>query len=57
MQTMLKEVGNDDDHFKHPMAYKASTDPDTMYMHQALKEPDKRQFINAMVKEVQQNRT
>ena len=21
MQIMLKEVGNDDDHFKHPMAY------------------------------------
>ncbi len=34
------------------MAYKASADPDTMYMHQAVKEPDRDQFIAAMQKEV-----
>jgi hypothetical protein len=35
------------------MAYKASADPDTMYMHQAVKEPDKDKFIDeAMQKEV-----
>ena len=33
-------------------AYKASTDPDTMYMHQAMKEPDRKEFQEAMVKEV-----
>ena len=53
MKTILEEIGYDDDHFQHPMAYKASTNPDTMYMHQALKELDKRRFIDAMVKEVQ----
>ena len=34
------------------LAYKASADPDTMYMHQAVKEPDKDHFIAAMQKEV-----
>jgi hypothetical protein len=34
------------------LAYKASADPDTMYMHQAVKEPDRDNFIAAMQKEV-----
>ena len=35
------------------MAYKASTDPDTMYMHQTmLQEPNKAEFVKAMEKEV-----
>ena len=50
---MLEEIGYDNDHFQDLMAYKASTDPDTMYMSQALKESDKKHFIDAMVKEVQ----
>jgi hypothetical protein len=33
------------------LAYKASTDPDTMYYHQATKEPDKEQFLAAIHKE------
>ncbi len=37
----------------NPIAYKASTDPDTMYMHQAMMEPDKGEFIKAMQKEVE----
>ena len=53
-QAMLDEVGYDDDPFHHPMAYNAGTDPDTMYMYQALKEPDKKHFIDAIVKEVQE---
>jgi len=36
----------------HPLAYKASTDPDTMYMHQAMRQPDRMEFIHAMEKEV-----
>ena len=32
--------------------YKATADPDTMYMHQAMKEPDRAEFIKAMEKEV-----
>ena len=34
------------------MAYKATSDPDTMYLHQAMKEPDKDRFLQAMDKEV-----
>ena len=38
----------------HPMqAYAASADPDTMYYHEAMKEPDRKQFIKAMQKEVE----
>ena len=39
--------------YEHPMACKASTDPDTMYMHEAMKEKDRKQFILAMKKEVE----
>ena len=35
------------------IAMKASTDPDIMYLHQALRQPDKIKFIEAMKKEVQ----
>jgi hypothetical protein len=34
------------------LAYKASADPDTMYMHEAMKAPDRKEFIAAMEKEV-----
>ena len=38
---------------QHPMlAYAASADPDTMYYHEAMREPDRNEFIKAMVKEV-----
>ena len=38
---------------EHPvLSYAASSDPDTMYLHQALKQPDREQFIEAMTKEV-----
>ena len=37
---------------EHPlMAYKATSDPDTMYHHQAMKEPDRDEFWKAMQKE------
>ena len=37
----------------HPiMAYAASADPDTMYMHEAMQQPDKEEFLKAMEKEV-----
>jgi len=35
-----------------PMAFAASADPDTMYLHEALKEPDKHEFIKAMQQEM-----
>ena len=34
------------------VAYKATSDPDTMYHHEAMREPDKEEFKKAMVKEV-----
>ena len=34
------------------LAYKALVDPDTMYMHEATIELDKKQFIKSMGKEV-----
>ena len=33
-------------------AFKATTDPDTMYHHEAMREPDKAEFMKAMAKEV-----
>jgi hypothetical protein len=35
------------------VALAASTDPDTMYYHQAMKEPDKDKFLKAMLEEVE----
>jgi hypothetical protein len=38
---------------EHPlMAFKATSDPDTMYLHKAMGEPGKNEFIRAMDKEV-----
>ena len=34
------------------IAYAASKDPDTMYLHEAMRQPDRPQFIEAMQKEV-----
>jgi len=34
------------------MIFKATADPDTMYLHPAMKEPDWEQFREAMQKEV-----
>ena len=39
--------------FKELVAQKASTDPDTMYRHEAMKEPDYAKFLQAMEKEIQ----
>ena len=36
------------------LAYKAQADPDTMYLHQAMKQPDKGEFIESMSKEINQ---
>ena len=34
------------------LAYKATSDPDTMYHHEAMREPDREHFKQAMIKEV-----
>lgn len=49
--TLLEEE-EDWDHMVNPVAYAASADPDTMYMHQVLKQPDRQQFVEVMSKEV-----
>jgi hypothetical protein len=36
---------------QHLLAFKACTDPDTMYHHQAMKQPDREKFKEAMQKE------
>ena len=38
---------------QHPLlAFKAKSDPDTMYLHEALRQPDRKEFIRAMDKEL-----
>lgn len=34
------------------LAYKATSDPDTLYYHQAMREPDAEEFLKSMVKEI-----
>ena len=36
----------------HPMAMKASTDPDIMYYHEAMAQPDRKQWVKAVEKEI-----
>jgi len=38
---------------QHLSAFAASTDPDTMYFHEAMREPDKGEFLKAMEREVE----
>jgi hypothetical protein len=40
------------DDMKDPVAFMSSTDEDTMYFDQAMKAPDKQNFVEAIVKEV-----
>ena len=35
-----------------PISFLAKTDADTMYLHQVLREPDRDQFIKAVIQEV-----
>ena len=51
-KTIASEAHQMQHQYSDPMAFKASSDPDTMYMHEAMREPDKGQFILAMKKEV-----
>jgi len=40
------------DDMADPIGFRANTDPDTIYYHQAMQAPDKEQFIAAIVKEI-----
>ena len=45
--------GEEPDVPEHPlMAFAATNDPDTFYLHEAQREPDYKQFAEAMVKEI-----
>ena len=49
LEAMFPIRGEDE----HPLvAYKATSDPDTMYLHEAMKEPNRKEFLQAMQKEV-----
>ena len=37
---------------QHPLSFKAESDPDSMYYHQAMKQPDNDKFIEAIEKEL-----
>ena len=51
METMFPSSSNEE---REPLlAYKAVADPDVMYLHQAMREMDKEKFVEAMRKEVQ----
>ena len=39
--------------YNNPVAYNASMYPDTMFMHEAMKQKDKRNFVEAMQKEAE----
>ena len=39
-------------HLNTLMAYKATTDPDSMYLHEAIQQEDKAKFLKAMLEEV-----
>jgi hypothetical protein len=46
-------VGDEREQPKHPLlAFAATNDPDTFYLHEAMKEPDAKEFRKAMVKEI-----
>jgi hypothetical protein len=40
------------DEMADPIAFLAKADEDTMYFHQAMKAPDKKEFVKAIVKEM-----
>ena len=51
---VLRDLHDDDTSLlSHLMlAYAASSDPDTMYLHEAMREPDQEQFLKAMQEEI-----
>jgi hypothetical protein len=51
-QTILSTLEELEVDTVHPLAYAASADPDTMYLDQALREPDRDKFEEAMQKEI-----
>jgi hypothetical protein len=40
------------DHMRHPIAFLAEMIGDVMYLYQALRQPDSKEFVEAVIKEV-----
>ena len=52
-EVLADHIQDADVDLRHPkVAYAASSDPDTMYLHEAMREPDAAQFEQAMLREV-----
>jgi hypothetical protein len=55
-ETYYNALNGDDyriqEDMRDPMAFVSATYEDTMYYHQAMKSPDKKNFLEAIVKEV-----
>ena len=47
----IKEYSNTHE-YRDPMAFKVSSDPDIMYLHEAMQQKDRKEFVDAMEKEV-----
>ena len=47
---MHQEDNKLQDDMEDPIAYLASSEPDTMYFDQAMKEPDRQEFLNAAIR-------
>ncbi len=56
-QVMLDLMQELDIDLIHPFAFAASNDPDTMYIDQALREPDRAEFLKAMQEEINAHET
>jgi hypothetical protein len=52
LQAMHKDDYLLHDEMMNPVAFMASSNQDTMYFHQAMKAPDQKQFMKAIIKEV-----
>ena len=55
-KAMHQDNYNIQDDMEDPLAYLAIYDPDTMYFDQAMKEPDRQEFLNAAIREVNSHR-
>ena len=51
-EAMHQDDYREQDAMSDPIAYLAKSDPDTMYFDQAIRQPDRKEFINSIVREV-----
>jgi hypothetical protein len=56
-QATIQEEYQLQEAMRDPIAFSASSDPDTMYLHEAMRAPDRDQFVEAMNKELEAHDT